>query len=403
MRIALVGGIVRDLLRGEKPGRDVDLLVQGDAAALARRVAADGSMGFRVHARFGTATLEGPSGWRIDLAGARRERYARPGALPEVEPSTIEEDLARRDFSVNAIAWEPAPPAKGGARAAAGRLHDPFGGRTDLAAGRLRILHPRSFVDDPTRILRAIRYGNRLGFALEPGTRRLLREALASGAFATISGDRLRREIAKIFSESGWDGAARLADALGVLRAIHPSWRITPRLRAALRRAESLAQSAPRTRTGEPGDSPRAWMAPLLVAASDLSGPDRLRLAERLALTGEELRMFDRGPGPQATAAGGEDSDPGATREEAIARAALAPAGARRRAAELRVLSPARLTIRGADLIDAGIPAGPAVGLALRRTLRALEEGRIDPAGELEFAVAAARVEPGRAGERRRK
>jgi len=109
VRAALVGGIVRDLLRGERAGRDIDVVVEGDACRLADR-AASAVPGGRVtlHARFGTARIDGEAGFRIDLATARRERYARPGVLPEVEPASIEEDLGRRDFTVNAIAWEPA-------------------------------------------------------------------------------------------------------------------------------------------------------------------------------------------------------------------------------------------------------------------------------------------------------
>lgn len=416
MRVALVGGIVRDLLRGEKAGRDVDLLVEGDAAALARGVVRNAAAGpeagsrpvLRIHERFGTATIEDDSGWKVDLAGARKERYPRPGALPEVEAATIEEDLGRRDFSVNALAWEPPPPrpkGRSGSGDGRGRLHDPFGGAADLAARRLRILHPRSFLDDPTRILRAVRYANRLGLRLERETRDLMKSALASGALATVSGDRLRREIAKIFSESGWEVAARRADAFGVLRAIHPSWQIDRRLLAALRRAESLAMRAPRTGVAGDGRRASAWMAALLVATSDLSKEDRRRIAQRLALAGDALRMFERGPADGEYRDGGDASQAPPTREEAIAWAALAPAGASRRLAEARLRTPARLSIRGADLIEAGVPAGPGVGAALRRTRRALEEGRIEAAEELEFAVAAARGEPERkpAGERRSK
>jgi tRNA nucleotidyltransferase (CCA-adding enzyme) len=362
VRVALVGGIVRDLLRGERTGRDVDLVVEGDATELARRAAPSGRV--TVHPRFGTATVEGDGGFRMDLASARRESYPRPGALPEVDRATLEDDLARRDFSVNAIAWEPA----------AGRLHDPFGGATDLAAGRLRILHPRSFVDDPTRIFRAVRYANRLGLAIDPKTRRLLRSALATGALETVSADRLRHELAKIVSEPGWPDAIRLAEKWGLLAALEPGWTISPRVRRALVRAADLADRVP------PAAPRRAWLAGLLVAASELRGAARRRLAGRLALSGNELRAFERDP----------EASEARTREEAIARAALARTPAERRILERRLTAPVRLSIRGADLVGEGVPAGPAVGRALGEARRALEEGRIEPGEQLAFALSVA-------------
>jgi tRNA nucleotidyltransferase (CCA-adding enzyme) len=367
VRIALVGGVVRDLLRGRPAGLDVDVVVEGDAGELARRAAPDSRV--TVHARFGTATIAGDGagagGFRIDLARARRERYPRPGALPAVEPAAIEEDLSRRDFTVNAIAWD----------LAGERLLDPFGGARDLAASRLRVLHARSFEDDPTRIFRAVRYASRLGLELEPTTRRLLRRALASGVFASVSGDRLRNETAKLFAEPDWPAALRLASRLGLLAALEPSWRISPRLASALLRAAALEKRVP---VSGPRAARRAWLAGMLVAASDLSRPARRRLARRLSLAGEELRAFEGSTG---------------SREEAIARAALAPTASERKHLERRLTAPARLSIRGADLVEAGVPAGPAVGRALGETRVALEEGRIEPVRgeELEFAVAAAR------------
>jgi tRNA nucleotidyltransferase/poly(A) polymerase len=142
-RAYLVGGAVRDLLLGaEHP--DLDLAVEGDAVELARRLGAEPV----AHERFSTATVD-LDGVRVDLARTRAETYPHPGALPEVEPAPLERDLARRDFTVNAMAL----PLDG-----RGQLVDPHGGRVDLRAGLLRVLHPGSFADDPTRALRAARY-----------------------------------------------------------------------------------------------------------------------------------------------------------------------------------------------------------------------------------------------------
>ncbi|MFN8124754.1 MAG: hypothetical protein U0237_20305 [Thermoleophilia bacterium] len=163
--VAAVGGAVRDALLGRPHAHDLDLVVQGDALPLAARVAR--ALGVRpvMHDRFGTATLELPHGeGHVDLITARRERYPHPGALPEVEPGSLGDDLARRDFTVNAIAlWVSGPRA--------GVLEDPHGGAADLAAGCIRALRDGAFPEDPSRVVRAARYAGRLGFALEPATR----------------------------------------------------------------------------------------------------------------------------------------------------------------------------------------------------------------------------------------
>src|SRR3954451_22837564 len=158
--IYLVGGAVRDLLLGRERA-DVDLMVEGDATALAAELGGANSE----HDRFGTVKVD-VEGHEVDIAGARTETYEKPGALPTVTPAaSVEEHLARRDFTVNAMAI----PLQGEPR-----LLDPHGGKSDLEQGLLRVLHDRSFVDDPTRAIRAARYASRFGFRLEPRTERLL-------------------------------------------------------------------------------------------------------------------------------------------------------------------------------------------------------------------------------------
>ncbi|MBI4299995.1 MAG: CCA tRNA nucleotidyltransferase, partial [Chloroflexi bacterium] len=180
----LVGGALRDLLLG-RSGPDMDLVVEGDALRLAEALAA--KLGARAifHRRFGTAKLHKGS-LVMDLATARAESYAHPGALPTVRPGALKDDLFRRDFTINAMAL-------GIAGDAAGAIVDPFDSRQDLAARLVRILHPQSFIDDATRIWRAVRYEQRLGFHIEAETERLLRRDV--GMLKTISGPRLRREL----------------------------------------------------------------------------------------------------------------------------------------------------------------------------------------------------------------
>ena len=192
----LVGGPVRDILL-ERPIRDVDLLVvpQKQMLPIAQAAAPPDArvVGF---GRFGTLRIE-TAEWTVDLAGARSESYARPAALPSVRSGSLEEDLGRRDFSVNALALA----LHSATHKAPLEVLDRANGLADLEARTLRILHPRSFHDDPTRILRAARLAPRLGFKLARATRSAMRDALRDGAMGGVSGERLRREFEKVFSD----------------------------------------------------------------------------------------------------------------------------------------------------------------------------------------------------------
>ena len=166
--VYLVGGAVRDLLRGAD-AVDLDLAVEGDARSVARTLAEPLGGTAREHERFGTATVQAPE-LAFDLATTRTESYDEPGALPRVTEATLGEDLRRRDFTINAMAV-----ALGGDDL--GHLYDPHGGLADLEAGLIRILHPGSFLDDPTRLLRAVRYETRLGFGMDEDTERTARSS----------------------------------------------------------------------------------------------------------------------------------------------------------------------------------------------------------------------------------
>ncbi|MGB8875681.1 MAG: hypothetical protein WCD11_05170, partial [Solirubrobacteraceae bacterium] len=209
--VYLVGGAVRDLLLGGVPF-DLDLVVEEDAAALAA------ALGGRltVHDRFGTSTVR-LGGYAYDIGRARRETYAHPGALPEVAPAPLDEDLLRRDFTVNSIAI-----ALGGDRA--GELQTAPGALEDLKAYRLRILHDRSFIDDPTRLFRLVRYASRLGFEIEPRTRALAGEAIDGGALRTVSGPRVGAELRLLARERDPISALLGLRDLGLDRAVHPGF-----------------------------------------------------------------------------------------------------------------------------------------------------------------------------------
>ena len=207
----LVGGAVRDLLL-ERDGYDLDLAVEGDVEYLARDLATQTGGRVVVHDRFGTATVRG-KGFAMDLARTRRETYPHPGALPVVEPATVSEDLARRDFTINAIALRLSPEPT--------EVVDPYRGIDDTFSSLVRVLHERSFQDDATRMLRAVRYAARLGFKIARETESLVRRDL--DYLKHISGPRLRRELASLLEEPSAVDGTLMAQRLGVLQTIHPA------------------------------------------------------------------------------------------------------------------------------------------------------------------------------------
>ncbi|MFC2049887.1 CCA tRNA nucleotidyltransferase [Chloroflexota bacterium] len=208
----LVGGVVRDLFLS-RANFDFDMVVEGDAISLAGRLARDSQAKLTVHSRFGTAKLNYPD-FSLDLATARSETYSKPGALPTVKTGKLKDDLVRRDFSINAMALCLMPHNFG-------ELIDLYHGKDDLEHRLIRILHPNSFIDDATRILRAIRYEQRLDFKLEAETEKLLRRDVTM--LDTISGDRIRHELELILKEDEPERAIRRAEELGVLSQLHPS------------------------------------------------------------------------------------------------------------------------------------------------------------------------------------
>jgi tRNA nucleotidyltransferase (CCA-adding enzyme) len=220
--VYLVGGAVRDLLRAERP-RELDVLVEGPIEPLLHALGGE----VVAHDRFETASISLGDA-RIDVARARRERYPEPGALPEVEPASLVEDLLRRDFTVNAIAVTLDAAREREVHASPGALED-------LRAGRLRVLHDSSFIDDPTRLLRLARYAARLEFEVEPHTAELASRAVASRALDTVSGARIGAELRLALGEADAVAALAAMDDLGLLRALHPRLRFEARLaRAAL-------------------------------------------------------------------------------------------------------------------------------------------------------------------------
>ncbi|MBA3263109.1 MAG: CCA tRNA nucleotidyltransferase, partial [Thermoleophilaceae bacterium] len=217
----LVGGAVRDLVRGAA-AVDLDLAVEGDARSVGRALAQRLGGTAREHERFGTATVRAAD-VTFDLATTRSEIYDEPGALPRVEAAPLREDLRRRDFTVNAMAIALAGDHLG-------HLYDPHGGLPDLEAGVVRVIHPGSFLDDPTRLLRAVRYETRLGLRMDEDTERAARAAVAEDAMSKVSGARVRDELMDLLGEREAPKAVERMRELGLDRALHPALDPDPEL-----------------------------------------------------------------------------------------------------------------------------------------------------------------------------
>jgi tRNA nucleotidyltransferase (CCA-adding enzyme) len=384
-----VGGPVRDLLRGV-PSRDADIAVEGDAVAVARRLA-DVLGGGRVvvHRAFGTAVVRA-GGARIDLAATRSERYPHPAALPVVSPAGIDADLARRDFTVNAVAAGLSGPR-------AGELLDPFDGRADLAAATIRILHPGSFRDDPTRIFRAARYAARLGFAVDSETERLARDAVAEGLVGELSGARVRADMLALLGESAATVAAalRLAEGLGLLAAVAPGLRAE---RVDL--LERLDAVHGRFAAGIP-----IWRPRLALIARGSNESAVRALVERLRLRRADADAVRAAVGAAETlgaklAAAAAPSDVAELLDRlppdpALVIAARGGPGADAAELYLARLRGIRLEIDGTVLHDElGLPPSPRMGEVLAELLRRKRNGQLADRGS---ELAAARELVGRA------
>ncbi|MEK7367577.1 MAG: CBS domain-containing protein [candidate division NC10 bacterium] len=272
-RLYAVGGFVRDLLLGME-NSDVDLVAEGDGIAFAEAFAASTRGTVRSHRKFGTAVVSLPDGYKVDVASARTEYYEHPAALPTVEHSSIRLDLYRRDFTINAL-------AVGLHSADYGRLLDFFGGSRDLRDGVIRVLHSLSFVEDPTRILRAARFAVRCGFTIAKQSERLIRNTVRLRLLDKLSGARILTEFKLIFQEARPAAILKVLEGYGVPEAIHP------RLRGA------RAEQALLDRVGEVlswyrllhlPEAPTPWLLYLLAWVSECTLPEARSVARRLGL-----------------------------------------------------------------------------------------------------------------------
>lgn len=373
--VSAVGGAVRDALLGAPPGPELDLVVEGDAIALAERLGR--SLGARVvaHPRFGTATIELPHhDGHLDLVSARTERYASPGALPSVAPGSLSEDLARRDFTINAMALRLAGAGRG-------ELVDPHGGVGDLEARLVRAIRDDAFEEDPSRLVRAARYAARLGFELAPDTERAARAAApALDPGSARVADELRRLL---------EGAGAAA-GLERLRALGVPWLAPPPPGGLAGRLAAL--DAALARPGAPGLP--AW--PLRMG--EALAPET---ASRVAVPGWARGLASEAgegaalAGRLARAARPSEVDRVLRAAPPAAAVAALAGGAEAVAAWWGGDRDREPAVRGADLVRAGVAPGPAIGRALAEVRDALLDGRVgDRDEQLALALRVARGGP---------
>jgi len=369
--VYLVGGTVRDILLGE-PNFDVDIAVEGDAIELAKALAAKLDGRVRTHDKFGTAVVFYGDDEHVDLATARTESYAAPAELPTVEHGSIREDLLRRDFTINAMAAS----LKSGDL---GHLVDPFEGSRDLDARQLRVLHDGSFVDDPTRIFRGIRYESRYGFRMDEHTLGLARDAIAKSLVGKLSGARLREELTALLEEGDLHHSIERLGELGVDKAIHPKLTADA---ATVRLLDRLRELNDRYRLEVP-----TWRLGLAALARDLTHDEvsawlaglkvRKRDAEQVgaAVTqgphiADRLRSDSLHPADVVAL-----SEPHAPDAPLFA---LALEGLPQLHEFFERLSSIRLEITGTDVAELGLGESPRVGEILAELRRRKLNGELD-------------------------
>ncbi|MFI5167372.1 MAG: CBS domain-containing protein [Thermoanaerobaculales bacterium] len=390
-RAYLVGGAVRDVLLG-RPLEDVDVVVEGNGVELTRRLVERFGGHFHAHEEFLTAGVHLLDDLRLDVTTARTEFYRSPAALPEVETSAMRQDLYRRDFTINAMAINLAP-------GRFGDLLDFFGGQRDLERRLIRVLHSLSFLDDPTRAIRAVRFATRLGFEIAAETKHLVRVAVAEGVFGRLSAERLRDEVEELLEEGHPVEALAELEHLGVFATVFKvvTWSVA--LRRFLHEVEAVLAwslleevyagprwlvflSALASRAGEGGGD-------ALVGAFALSGRHAATVRQALPRLEQLLAVVSRKDATPSDVVGAVERT-----EPALVVVTMAAASEKERRLLRHALTtwlPSPAPVTGAQLRAAGVTPGPAIGAAVRQARAAVLDGKVDREDALEFALAVAR------------
>jgi tRNA nucleotidyltransferase (CCA-adding enzyme) len=384
----LVGGMVRDLALGCR-NIDLDIVVEGDALGLAGAFARATGSSVKGRTKFGTCKIESRAFGAIDLATARSESYRYPGALPDVEASNLKADLARRDFTVNAMAISLDPRRYG-------RLLDPFGGSVDISRGRLRILHAASFRDDPTRIFRGVRFAARFGFTFESRTLGRLKACLREGCIGSVSGKRIYTELKLICMEDEARRAFRLLGKYRIPESIDP---VLGRQAIRSRHMKRLASAIARVDISAGEAFGEKWLCRVAGLFFGLKRREAARLADRLDLPGRVketcLWVSTELPGTRAKLS---RLDAGSAYRvvkllrrvtpEGIAHL-FASSGGRERnliAAYLKTWRGVSPSLNGRRVVALGIEKGPLVGRVLERLLELRLQGKLtSPEDEIAY------------------
>ena len=374
----LVGGLVRDLLLGVE-NLDVDITVEGDGIAFAKKLAQRLSGRVKGQTRFGTAIVTFRGGFKIDVATARQEYYERPAALPTVQKSSLRDDQFRRDFTINAMAIKLNP-------GEFGKLIDFFGGERDLKRGVVRTLHHGSFLDDPTRIFRAVRFSERYQFEIDEGTKDLIKQATNLAMFDALTIERVRDELVLILSEKKPVRAIRRMAELHELKFIHPGIKLNKQLRNLLGNLEELLNWF---RSSFPKEKCEQWLIYFSALLQGLTVKEARAACQRFHLSRKDEEKVIKGK-------------EGASRKlRELGRVRLRPsqiygqleklplesllvvmAGAGkiargRIALYLRELRSIRLKVTGDDLKELGLKPGPVFTKLLEKTLIAKLDGSL--------------------------
>jgi tRNA nucleotidyltransferase (CCA-adding enzyme) len=394
-RVFVVGGFVRDLLLGRR-NFELDVMVEGEGIYLAKVLSRLFGAKMISHEQFMTAVLYMPDGTRIDIATCRKERYKHPAALPEVEPATAEEDLYRRDFSINAMAIDIS-------KERFGELLDVCGGLPDLESGLIRVLHERSFIDDPTRVFRAVRFEKRFSFSIESNTMRLLKEAIECGMLSLLTPDRIKHEWIRICSEENPQPHILRMEELDMLRWIDSSLSFrSQEQRLALSSIVSVEE-----RLAGSNVSYERWLLYLMPLLDGATNEDIERLCRRYSISSRHLQAFlqlsslddvlERTRAKLSPSSLKRLLDRFNTEALIYALAKAISFGESHEMAKEQLLAylekyrHERPDISGSDIIGAGIPAGPWIGTALDEALKVkLDEGA-DRQRQLEVALKTAR------------
>ncbi len=366
-RLYLVGGAVRDLLLGNK-SYDLDLAVEGDAISLAQELTDSEISKITAHDRFKTAKIYWKD-YSIDIATTRRESYSCPGALPRVEPGNIADDLFRRDFTINAMAIDLSSDNYG-------NLIDYYGGFSDLKDGLVRFLHTGSFRDDATRIWRALRYEQRLGFELEYNTKRMLKQNITM--LKTISGSRIRYELECIFKEDQPEKVFLRAQELSVIRSINPALKGDAWLRDRFIRARKVTY---------PKSPPAIVYLSLLCyrlnnyEQEDIISCLKLNKVEAKVIrdTSRLIEELDRLKGIRLKPSQIYTILSGYSTDSLVAIQAAEKSAAIQKSINLYMskLSVIKPIIKGSDLIKVGLSQGPKVQCVLNKLLYARLDGQV--------------------------